>query len=298
MNRSRGIELSLVVAIGVFWGLNWPAVKFILGEIPPWTFRGFAFFVGAIALGCLAYVRGEKLKPEKGEYWPLAIAGLLTIFGFNVQTALGQLLTETSRAAIIAFTMPLWAALFSVLYLGERLTVLKLASLAVGMLGLAVLVSEGFESFLQAPLGGIFMLGAAISWAAGTVALKAREWSMPPISRAAWLVGFSAPPTILVALLFEQPLSVSDVSGPVILVLIYHIVFPMVVCYGAWVILVGRMTASSAAIGTLLIPIVGVLSAGYFLGDAMTWQKLTALALVLCSIALTFVEGSRTGAAR
>ncbi len=298
MTQNRGIELALVAAIGVFWGLNWPAVKFILGEIPPWTFRGFAFFVGAVALGALAYARGEKLVPEREEFWPLVVAGLLTIFGFNVQTALGQLLTETARATIIAFTMPLWAALFSVLFLGERLTAIRMVSLGVGMLGLVVLVSEGFAAFVEAPLGGIFMLGAAISWAAGTVALKARDWSMPPISRAAWLVGVSAVPTVLVALVIEQPLSFSGVSAPVAAVLIYHIVFPMIVCYAAWVSLVGRMSASSAAIGTLLIPIVGVLSAGYFLGDAMTWQKLTALALVLFSIILTFVEGNRTSAVK
>ena len=228
--------------------------------------------------------------PQRREVFPLIVAGLLSILGFNVLTAFGQLLTETSSAVIVAFTMPMWAALFSVVILGETLSANRLLALVLGMGGLAVLVYGEVDKFVLAPAGPLFMLGAALSWAAGTVALKAWTWSIGAIARAAWMVGVSAVPTIVCAFVFEAPLEQAALSLPVSAVLVYHIAFPMIVCHAVWVSLVGRLPASVAAIATLLIPVVGVVSAALLLGDDLSAGKLIALALVLLSVALTFVQ--------
>ena len=293
MSGHRYRDVLLVLVIGAFWGLNWPAVKTILGEIPPWTLRALGFTLGAALLAGIARVCGQPLLPPRPERWPLAAAGLLTVFGFNVLTAFGQLHTETSRAAIIAFTMPMWAAALSVPFLGERMTPNRVASLALGMLGLAALLQADLAGLLGDPVGPLCMLAAAVSWAAGTVALKRREWSVRPVARAAWMVGCSAPPAIAAAFIAESPAEIPWPSTTVLLVLAYHVVFPMVVCHAAWVSLVGGLPASVAAIGTLLIPVVGVFSAVALLGDPLTAAKLTALALVLSSIALTFARRPR-----
>jgi drug/metabolite transporter (DMT)-like permease len=300
LQRIRFGDLSLVIMIGVFWGLNWPAVKFILREVPPWSLRGIAMFCGAVLLAAVAAYLGQSLRPARGERLRLLLAGLLSVLGFNVMTAFGQLHTQTSTAAIIAFTMPMWAAAFSTMFLGERLTARRLGSLIVGMAGLMLLASENFAGVIAQPLGPLFMLGAAVSWAAGTVVLKSRVWSIRPVSQAAWMLGVSAPPALLAGLTFEyhgHGALPSLPSGAVLATLAYHILLPMVLCYAAWSILVGRLPASVAAMSTLLVPIVGVISAAAILGDALSWQKLGALALVLLSIGLTFAKtGVKTGA--
>ncbi|MGI9421928.1 MAG: DMT family transporter [Hyphomicrobiaceae bacterium] len=288
MHRHLPFEFVLVVALGVFWGLNWPTVKLLLAELAPWTLRGLGLSLGAIGLAGIALVMRQSLRPRRDEVTPLVVTGLLSILGFNILTAFGQLLTETSTAVIVAFTMPMWAAILSVLVLGERLTLNRILSLVVGMLGLLVLVSGDITSFAQAPAGPCFMLGAALSWAAGTVALKARTWSIGPVARATWMVGVSAPVTVLGALAFEDPLAMAPASAEALWLLAYHIVFPMVVCHAVWVSLVGRLPASVAAIGTLLIPVVGVASAAVVLGDVLGPSKLAALALILISVILTF----------
>jgi len=290
MNRRDLSGMALMVAIGVFWGLNWPAVKIILSEIPPWTLRAVGMSLGAVLLTILAIMMKQTLRLPHAERLTLIIAGLLTVLGFNVMTAFGQLHTQTSTAAIIAFTMPMWAAALSIAFLGEKPTIRRIASLAVGMSGLLVLVYEDVTGFFEQPLGPAFMLGAALSWAAGTVVLKSRIWSVKPIPQAAWMLGCSAVPGIIAAWVFEYDGNVVLPSSPVLALLVYHILFPMVICYAAWSVLVARLPASVAAMGTLLVPIVGVFSAGYFLGDELSWQKLTALALVLLSIVFTFAR--------
>jgi len=276
--------------IGVFWGLNWPAVKFILGEVPPWSLRAVGLSCGAVLLAALAVFFRQSLRPARAERLPLLAAGLLSVLGFNVLTAFGQLHTQTSTAAIIAFTMPMWAAAFSIPFLGERLTRRRFGSLVVGMAGLLLLISEDLSGFLDRPLGPAFMLGAAISWGAGTVVLKSRSWSIRPIAQAAWMLGVSAPPAIVASVLIEYDGHAVVPSLAVIITMVYHILLPMVICYAAWSLLVARLPASVAAMGTLLVPIVGVASAAVILGDALSLHKLGALALVLLSIGLTFAN--------
>lgn len=290
MERSQAVAVALVLTIGVLWGLNWPAVKYILGSVPPWTFRTLAFALGALLLATFARLNGEGLRVPPRDRAALVGAGLLTVFSFNILTAFGQLLTETSKAAIIAFTMPMWAALFSSLFLKEKLGINRLISLALGMGGLAVLLNSNGAEYLDRPAGFIVMLGAAISWAAGTVLLKGHAWSTGPLARSAWLVGISALPAAVGAILLEHPWTLSWPPFPVLLVFLYHVVGPVAVCYGVWTLLIVRLPASTAALGTLLVPVVGVLSSSLLLGDRLTAPKLTALALIVASVAIVFLR--------
>lgn len=284
----------IVALIGLLWGLNWPAVKFMLTEMPPLTIRATAFPFAAVLLAAITSARGERLWPAPHEWLPLVITGLLVIFGFNVLTALGQTLTETSKAAIIAYTMPALTAMLAALFLGERLEARHKASLLLGMAGLGVLASENFAELLSAPLGPAIMFGAALSWAGGNVALKGFEWRLSPLARTVWFFVISTVLAWPLVLIFE-PLSQQNwPSVPVFATLLYHAVGPMVICYALWSVLVGRLSATVAAIAALLAPVVGVSSAIILLGDPITWQKIVSLAMILASIVLTLSAPSRT----
>ncbi len=284
--EAKGTPILTVVLIGLFWGLNWPAVKYMLTEMPPMTIRAAAFPVAALCLAAIAWGRGERLRPEPGEMLPMIVTGLLVICGFNVLTALGQMLTETSKAAIIAYTMPALTAGFAALFLGERLGTKRLTALAVGMAGLAVLASENFAALVSEPLGPVIMLLAALSWALGNVALKARQWSLAALPLTVWFFVASSLFIWPLVLIFEPPWEQTMPSAPVLITLVYHALGPMVVCYALWTALVGRLSASVAAITSLLAPFVGVVSAVVLLGDPVSWQKIAALAMILVSIKL------------
>ena len=115
-------------------------MKHLLGTFEPWTLRAVALALGALLLAILARALGQSLRPSRAEFPGLVLAGLLTVFGFNIMTAFGQLLTETSRAVIIAFTMPAWAVLLSVLFLDERPTAARLTGIALGFAAIGLLL--------------------------------------------------------------------------------------------------------------------------------------------------------------
>lgn len=284
---ASGAPVFSVVLIGFLWGMNWPAVKFMLTEMPPLTIRAVAFPVAGLLLAVIARAMGQPLRPAARDYVPIVVTGLLVIFGFNILTTLGQILTETSKAAIIAYTMPALTAVFAAVFLGERLGLRTISALIIGMAGLAVLASENLASLIADPRGPAIMFGAAVSWALGNVALKSRQWSLPPLALTVWFFVVSSVLVWPLVLIFEPPWQQTLPSIPVMLTLSYHALGPMVICYTLWTIMVKRLPATVAAISTLLAPVVGVLSAVALLGDLLTWQKVVALSMIIASIALT-----------
>ena len=286
-DQAAGAPILTVLLIGLLWGLNWPAVKFMLTEMPPVTIRAVALTLAAIVLAAVARAKGHDLRPARRDWIHIVYTGLLVLFGFNIFAALGQILTETSKAAIIAFTMPALTAVFAAIFIGERLGLRGLAALVIGMAGLAALASENFAALVAEPLGPAIMLMAAISWALGTVALKARTWSLPALPLTVWFFIVSSIACWPLVLIFEPPWQQTWPSPPVLWTLAFHTFGPMVICYVLWTAMVGNIPATIAAIATLMVPVVGVLSAVILLGDPLTWQKVVALAMILASIAMT-----------
>ncbi|MGJ8546017.1 MAG: DMT family transporter [Sulfitobacter sp.] len=290
MKPAFPVTILMVVSIGLLWGWNWPAVKFMLAEIPPLTLRAAGFSCAALALMGLAYGLGHRLRPAAGEFTSLFLTAFFVLFGFNTLTALGQLFTPSSNAAIIAYTMPSLTALLAALFLGDALHRRLLLAIAISLAGLGLLASADLPALIAAPLGPALMLGAALSWAIGNVLMQARAWTLPPLSRAAWFFTISAALSWPLMWAVQPPGAVSLPSAATLWVFAFHVCGPMIACYVLWTVLLGRLSATVAAISTLIAPVVGVLSSVWLLGDALSWQKTIALALIVTSIALTVIK--------
>jgi drug/metabolite transporter (DMT)-like permease len=270
----------------LFWGFNWPAVKIMLDAASPWTLRAAGLAGGGIILLTGASFAGRQMTIPRAAWRRLAVASALNVLGFNVCSVFAQLSMPTSRAAILTFTMPLWAALFAWLFLGEQLDARRRASLALGALGIAVL-SVPFWPIVQAgglPWGLVYVIGAAVSWALGTIWMMAKPIAADPIAVTAWQVALAAVACAICMALFETPRL--DLSSPqVAAAFAYHILLPQCVAYVLWFTLLREVAASKAALGTLLIPIFGVAGSILLLGDWPTGLDVVGLALILAAVA-------------
>lgn len=285
-------SLSLIGAIGLFWGGNWPAVRFILMDLPPFSLRAIGFTVGALMLLSWARWRGLVLRVAPDE-WPwLAVTGLFTILGFNLATAFAQLRMPTSQAAIIAFTMPCWALLMAWGLLGERVSRHQWLGLATGQLGLAVLLGPAALAARGTDLvGPLIMLGAALSWAAGTVLIKRRgRWRAHPVVITGWQFALCAVPMVVLMAWHESPPSPATWRNTTWLALGYHLLFSICLAQMLWFLNVNRLTLGQSTVSTLIIPVVGVGSAVLLLGEPLTPQVLVALLLILGAIAIVMLN--------
>ena len=193
----------LLALLSLFWGLAWPAMKIVLGEIRPWTFRAICLAAGGAALLALARAGGAALRVPAGDLTPLIITSLINITGWHILSAYGLTLLHAGRAVIIAYTMPLWAILLSRLLLKEHITSARWWALGIGWTGLALLLGPDMQAVGAAPLGALMMLGAAACWAAGTVLVKFFKWHMPGTLVMGWQLLIGGIPIVVGAILID-----------------------------------------------------------------------------------------------
>lgn len=291
----------MLASLGLFWGLNWPGMKIVLEELPIWWFRSLSVGVGAAGLLLIALVSGQRLKPTRAEIGPLFLCTIFNILGWHILTAYGVSLMAAGRASIIAFTMPVWAALLAAILLGERITIWKVIGLALGVAGLVALIGPDMAALGAAPLGAVFMLGASISWAAGTVLFKKFNWRLPVAAAIGWQLVIGTVVITGFAAALEPAPDLTALSWRAIGALVYLFALPMIYCQWAYFSVVRIFPASIAAIGTLSVPIVGVFSSALLLGEPVGASDLTALALIFAALfAVLIAPGlvARRGAAK
>jgi drug/metabolite transporter (DMT)-like permease len=271
----------VLASLTLAWGFNWTAMKVALSEVPPWTFRSLCLGLGAAVLFSALRAGGQRLTLPTGQWGRLWLLALLNITSWNMLVAFGVGMIPSGRAAILAYTMPVWAVPLSVWLLGERITGAKLFGLALGLGGLALLLGESFVSLGAAPLGSLLVLGAALSWALGTVMQKRFPVSLPAGPYTAWIMLLGGVPIFIGALAFENFRDLGRVSLAPALGTAYNVFIAFAFAHWAWIKIATSVPVSVFSISMLLIPVVGVVSGMLFLGERPTWAEYGALVLVL-----------------
>jgi len=284
--------LVLLALVTLTWGLAWPAMKIVLNEMSPWTFREVTLPAGGLVLMALTRLIGLPLAVPRGK-WPALIAvALVNVGGWHLFSALGLSHLPSGRAVLVAYTMPLWASLAGAWVLGEALTRRLGLALVLGMAGVGVLMAGDLATLGDAPLGIAYMLLAAFFWGIGVVLLKRVVWEMPTLSLAAWQLVIAAVPIALLAVLIEG-WALPALSPPALGALVFVIVGPICFCSWAFFKVVSLFPANVSAIGTLMIPVVGVVSGSLILGEPIGWRESASLALIGSSLILTLFFPAR-----
>ncbi|MGV7217981.1 DMT family transporter [Bradyrhizobium sp. UFLA05-112] len=279
-----GLMFLAITSVG--WGFNWPVTKFLLSELPPLTLRGVTGVLGALLLAALAVIRRDSLRIAPG-IWPrLLVAALLNVTGWMVLMGLALLWLPASEAALIAYTMPVWASLFAWPVLGERPTLLRTIALVMAFAGLASIMGGNGVSASAAKLPGIIMaLGGSIGFAVGTVVSKKYPIHLPPITAAAWQIGLGCLPVAIVGVVLETT-HLSRVTPVGWGLLVYSVVGQFCIAYVSWFAALSRLPASVAAIGTMAVPVIGVVTSALALHEPLGVGQIAALAFTLAGVVL------------
>jgi drug/metabolite transporter (DMT)-like permease len=278
--------LVFLAITSICWGFNWPVMKYLIGQLPVLTLRGASGVIGAALLAALALMRGQSLKVPRAMWGRLALASFLNVTGWMVLMGLALLYLPASEAALVAYTMPVWASLLAWPVLGERPTVLRTLGLVLAFAGLAAIMGGNGVAASQAKLPGIVMaLCGAFGFALGTVLSKKLPIRLPPISAAAWQIMLGCLPIMIVGLAIET--THLDHLTPVgWWLLIYAVVVQFCVAYLCWFAALARLPASVAAIGTMAVPVIGVLASALALREPLGVGQVAALALTLGAVVL------------
>lgn len=289
--HSRAFGLFLIVGLSLAWGCNWAAMKVALAEIQPWSYRTLTSYIAAPILLGLAAMNGGRVRLYAREIVPIAICGLFNITAWHMFTAYALLAMGAGHVALLAHTMPVWAALIAV-FLGERLTPRIILATALGLAGIMALYWRHLASLGGAPFAPLLGLGAALFWAIGMIFQKRRDISLPTLSFAGWQLAIAALPVAAMAFLWEG-FTIPPVPLSLGLIIAYTILVSHVFSYFAWFKIVEIFPTQIAAIATLMTPVVGVVSGAVLLGEHFGLAELTATLLCGSALALVLIVPAR-----
>jgi drug/metabolite transporter (DMT)-like permease len=283
---TRHVGASALVPVAVLtlvWGCNWPVLKMGVAEIAPLTFRSLTLPFSALGLLLVAHLSRESIRIPRALWGKLAVLALFNISGWNGLVLFGVQQLPAGRSAILAYTMPIWGVLFSLALLDEPLSKRRMAGVALGMLGLGILLVDDVRNFQRAPTAALLILGSAIAWAFGTVLLRKWKLPLPPNALSGWLMLLGWVPLGFLAPFFAtEPLRMPSANGW--FAILYNVFLAGTLAHWAWFTLARTLPVAVSSMSSLPVPVVGVFAGMVVLGERPGPSEWIALALVVAAL--------------
>lgn len=279
-----GLLFLALTSIG--WGFNWPVTKYLLSELPPLTMRGVTGLTGAALLALVVLVRGQSLAVPRALWSRLCLYAVLNVTCWMTLMGIALLWLPAGEAAMVAYTMPVWASVLAWPVLGERPNVLRIAALVLALGGLTVILGgEGLSVTPEKLIGFVLVLSGSVAFALGAVLSKRFPLPLPPMTSATWQIGVGCLPVGLAGLAIEH----ADFGAVTTLgwwLLGYGTVVQFCIAYVCWFAALARLPASVAAIGTTAVPVFGVIASAVALHEPLGPTRIAALVLTLTGVVL------------
>lgn len=293
--RADGIPpraLLLLAVITLVWGTNWSLFPLVVREVSVWTFRAVAVFIAGITLLAVARWRGQSLVIPRRHWRTVGLATFFYLLLWNIASTYAAIMIPSGQAAVLGFTMPLWAALISWAVLGERLGPRLLLALALGATAVGLLAWRSLGAYAQAPLGVALGLLAGIGWAVGTLILKRGNVGVSALVLSGWqLLVVSVPTAIGALVLADGPWRLP--SWGAIALIGYISLVPMAIGNAAWFAVVGLLPAAVAGLSAILVPVVAMVVGALVHGEPLGAAQWAAMVCCAAALRLALVPPAR-----
>ncbi len=292
---SSPLLVALVwLGLCAIWGSTWLAIKVGLGSLPPLTFAGIRFVIGAGVLFGGCFVAGIPILPTRRGDWAFLVGTGLLAFAINHGLLFwGEQSVSSGLAAVLQATIPCFGLLFAHGRLaGENLTARRLTGTLLGLAGVAAIFSHQFEAAgPKAFWGSLGIVLGAASVAFSNVLVKARGFHLPAASMAAWQMTFGLIPLLALGYATEgNPFALS--WNPVaVACLLYLALVGSALAFVLFYWLMRRVAATKSMAIALVTPVVAVLLGWLFLSEPLSLWTLLGGAGVLAGTALVLVPG-------
>lgn len=286
LSRKDWIVLTLLT---LSWGINWPIMKIGIQDFPPLSFRMLSMIVGLPALWLAALMQRASLAIPRGKAMEILRLTVPNMLIWHVFMILGVKLLSSGRAAILGYTMPVWAVLCALVFFGERPTRAAWIGIGCALAGALLLLSSEFAALTGNPLGTLFALVAAAGWGYGTVRMKRSALDMPTISLTFWMLLLTTLAMALAALVFEsQAWHMPD--GRTWAAIIYNGLIIFGFAHMVWFRLARTLPPIASSLSVMMIPVLGVFSGAWVLGETPYWQDYAAMLLILLAMSTVLLK--------
>jgi drug/metabolite transporter (DMT)-like permease len=291
-SAAAGVDTSLVVAVLItvtLWASAFAGIRAGLKSYSPESVALLRYLTASMVLGVYALITRMPL-PARRDVPRIVVTGFLGFSFYNVVLNAGELHIEAGTASLIVASAPIYVSLLAGIFYHERLKLAGWIGILISFFGVAVISVKPGQS-LQFSMSALLVLAAAISQAIYTVAQKPLLKRYTPhqfASYAIWAGTFF--------LLIFIPGLVSQIPAASLsstLAVVYMGVFPGVIGYACWSLVLTRMPASTAGSFLYLIPAAAILIAWIWLGEVPASNAVLGGGLVTLGVIVVNLRGKQ-----
>lgn len=270
MSSRRGSYLLLGL-LALVWGVHWPIVKLGLEQVPPWTYASLRLASALVVVLSVLARRGILRRPARRDLSVLLVVGIGQIGAAIILMNLALQIVPPGRSSILACTTPFWAATVQALVLGMALGRREIVGIAVGLLGIAILLNPmalDWQETGQLAGSGALLASAAIT-AVSVIVVRRHNWEATPLQLLPWQLLVALIPITLIAIVAEGGTPIHPGPTAVICVL-YSGVLATAFAYWASQVVSGALPPTVTTMGMLATPVAGLVASSVLVQERVT----------------------------
>jgi drug/metabolite transporter (DMT)-like permease len=305
------VVLVAIMMLSLLWGSSFIAIKIIIDEVEPLASFGMRFFIAGVLLVATHYILlhiiyrcsnkkdYQSIQIKNKQLWKgWLLSALFFIVGGQGILALGAQYLSSGAAALINSTIPIWVAIFMLLFLGKKPTRLSGAGITAGFIGLIILVLPTLKPEESSWIGVVLLIVSSISWAVGSLFSS-------PVRAVGTERGILLPTGMFMALggLILLAIWVVTGTGEISTLnklfstannLLVSFLFLTLVCtavgYAIFYWLLGSTTPSLANTFAYIVPVIAVFLGWVILGESINSQTIIATVVISAGVAMMIIS--------
>lgn len=286
--------MLLLLLTSLIWGGNFVVGKTLVGHASPMTLTTLRWAIAILFLLPLVMWKEKKFFPPRKAILPLTIMGITGVALFNLFQFWSLERTSATNVGLISTLNAISIAIFSSVFLKERLNILQLFSMLLSFLGVVLVLTKGDMNLLfslEFNVGDVFMLIAVCIWGLYSVCSRWATKTVSPIMATFYSGVFG--------LIFLIPFNltdftVSNVDTAFIVSILYTGVISTVLCMIFWNIGVQKIGAITAGIFLNFNPIFTAILAFFILDEKLSWiQGIGSVIVILGCYLFTYFKTHR-----
>ena len=277
-------QTTLLVILTLVWGLNWPIMKMGVTGFPPLSFRSICMWLGLPALGLVLYLGKVTFVVPRAQWRELLVLTFTNMVVWHVLVIVAIQDLSSGRSAILCYTMPIFSAIFGMLWFGATMQRRAWVGILAAALGVVLLLWHELSSFSGKPVGVLLALTGAAAWGLGTQQIRRTRMTVPTLTIVFWMTAMTTLLMTVLAWAFER----ERWSAPPTLTwmaIVYNAFGVFVFAQATWLTLARNLPPLASTLSVMFIPVLGVFSGAVLLQEPLFWQDWTAIALIVVAIA-------------
>ena len=275
------LPVFLLILLILVWTSVWSLFKIAIEVIPPLSFRVIIGVPAFLLLLFLGFKKVKTIYTPKSELKPLLLISFFNVTLWQVLMLYGINMLGGGRAAVLTYTMPVWATIFASIFGYEKINISIIISLIFGMTGILFLSLE--INIFDNIIGFIITLCAGLSWAIGTMIVKYGGIKSDGLIIAGWQQIIGIIPIIPFALYFDLN-NFGLIDYKHILIIIYGIFLSSAYTYWAYFTILQKFSVNVTSISVMAVPILAIVVDYVFVGVDISKFDLLALIFIVLGI--------------